>query len=172
MCGASKTKDIHQENRNMLFSFYLACIYGFLIFISRERERMREGISELLWKYTSCFVSTSSNSIILLVSAHLQWHVFEDYLKWIAHWSDNLQRYKMLLFSVLLSSFCTFRRCTCIEIIGLPSSQTAFKYGLGSYLIQTEATARAVIIRASDMGLYVVERLYFFLPLLLPDMHC
>ena len=104
------------ENINMLFSFYLACIYG----LWREIER---GYLKLLGKYTSCFIFTACISIILLVSAHLQWNVLEYYLKWIDHQSQTYKDTSCFFFfsSVLLPSFCTFGRywlCTCIEIIG------------------------------------------------------
>lgn len=119
------------ENINMLFS-----ILQGLYLRSLERDRA-------LGNYTSYFMFSSCNAIIFLVSAHLQWNVLEYYLKWV-DWSQTYKHTRcFFILSVLFSSFCTLGHnwlCTCVEIIGLPSSLTAVKYGLDSYLIETEAT--------------------------------
>lgn len=85
--------------------------YAILLLLSLylwSLEIDREGVSELLGKYTSCFIFTASISIILLVSAHLQWNVLEYYLKWNDHQSQTVQRHKLLLLLLLLIRLAPF----------------------------------------------------------------
>lgn len=111
-------------------------------------ERKRERISELLGKYTSYFIFyfLQLNNFLGQCTFTMKCIRILPEVNWPQ--KSNLQRHKMLILLLLLicliSSFCIFGcywLVPALKYVVCHPAWQLFKYGLGSYLIKTEATA-------------------------------